>query len=326
MLEASMILLLVTGLILLLLPEIQEEWYKLRERVIEWMHSLQLPESESNETGTENAVVVSDSGDKLIEYIRSLLKITLSMGSDKSVRLFWILSIICGGMVLLLLTHRISAGLTIAAATAALLLPYGLLRMRLQEIRIQSSREGEILITELTENYKIHYCNMQKAIEVTAMTIEDAPNCKRILFHLSKGLNRAGSSVAIERLLDEFRLSINTSWANILSSNIFFALVSGIHVTEALSDLSEAIAGARKVEEYARRENQESKLMLKYLAPLFYGFTIFGGIKMFGLTADKFLHYQFGTQIGLTWFVGSAILYVSGIFVYHFVSHTKLDF
>ena len=82
MLEASMILLLVPGLILLLLPEIQEEWYKLRERVIEWMHSLQLPESESNETGTENAVVVSDSGDKLIEYIRSLLKITLSMGSD----------------------------------------------------------------------------------------------------------------------------------------------------------------------------------------------------------------------------------------------------
>ena len=80
------------------------------------------------------------------------------------------------------------------------------------------------------------------------------------------------------------------------------------------------------MEEYARRENQESKLMLKYLAPLFYGFTIFGGIKMFGLTADKFLHYQFGTQIGLTWFVGSVILYVSGIFVYHFVSHTKLDF
>ena len=46
------------------------------------------PESESNETGTENAVVVSDSGDKLIEYIRSLLKITLSMGSDKSVGFF----------------------------------------------------------------------------------------------------------------------------------------------------------------------------------------------------------------------------------------------
>ena len=166
---------------------------------------------------------------------------------------------------------------------------------------------------------------MQQAIEVTARVIEEAPNSRKLLFNLSRGLNTAGDGDRISRLLNEFRMSLNTSWGNILTNNMYFALVSGMEVTEALSDLAETIKRARKVDEYARRENNEAGLILKYLVPVSYFLTAAGGIGYFGLTPEKFLHYQFGTEVGLTWFTVSSVIYGAGLLLNGWLTRTKLD-
>ena len=228
-------------------------------------------------------------------------------------------------MSAVLLYGRVAEILTAAASLFIFLMPYALLRLKLQVIRVESSREGEILVTELLENYKIHYFNMQRAIEVSAVGMEEAPNCRRLLFNLSKGLNAAGGAEQIKQLLEEFRLSINTSWANILVVNLYFALSGGMQVTYALSDLAAAVAMARKVDEYVKRENNEAKLMLKYLAPAAYLLTLVGGIAFFGLTWKKYLFYQFHTTAGLTWLVISLLLYAAGILLYVYISKGKLD-
>ena len=258
-------------------------------------------------------------------HLRLLLQITLGMGTERSLKAFWLLSVLPGAAVFIILFSKIPFALTVMAALLITGMPYGLLRLKLQKLRIESSREGEILLTELLNNYKICYFNMQQAIEETARTIEEAPNSRKLLFNLSKGLNTAGSGEHISRLLDEFRLSLNTSWGNILTNNMYFALVSGMEVTEALGDLAETIKQARKVDEYARRENNEAGLILKYLAPVSYFLTVAGGIGYFGLTPEKFLLYQFRTEVGLTWFTISAVIYGAGLLANGYLTKTKLD-
>ena len=263
--------------------------------------------------------------EKFFLHIKTLLRITTGKGSEAHCRVFLSVSAVTGALPILFLYGKVAQGFVLLTGFFLCLLPYILLRLKLQVIRVESSREGEILVTELLENYKIHYFNMQRAIEVSAAGMEEAPNCRRLLFNLSKGLNAAGSAAEIKRLLEEFRLSINTSWANILAVNLYFALSGGMQVTYALSDLAAAVAMARKVDEYVKRENNEAKLMLKYLAPIAYLLTLVGGIAFFRLTWKKYLFYQFHTTVGLTWLMISLLLYAVGILLYVYISKGKLD-
>jgi hypothetical protein len=200
-----------------------------------------------------------------------------------------------------------------------------MLLIRREKLRIQSSKEGERMLRELMDNYKIYYFNMKEAIDRTAMTLRDAPRSKRILTGLSRGLDRAGSERSISRLLEEFSLSINTSWSNTLKNLMYFSLVYGVRVDEGMEDLGSTLKSARMVEEYSRRENNESSLMIKYMVPVIYLMTAVSGIRIFGLGAEKFMHYQFGTEVGATWFTILAVIYIISYIVNLFLSENKLD-
>ena len=317
MIELMFITMMGLGILLGTWKEMDTFYRERASRIADWLRSFRTGGETLSEKSKKNPVE---------SHIRLLLQITLGLGTEKSLKAFWVLSVLPGAALLLVLISKIPFTLTVCASVLTMSMPYGLLRLKLQRMRVESSREGEILITELLNNYKICFLNMQQAIEETARTIEDAPNSRRLLFNLSKGLNRAGGSSRISQLLEEFRLSINTSWGNIMTSNMYFALASGLEVTEALTDLAETIKRARKVDEYARRENNEAGLILKYLAPVSYFFTVAGGIGFFGLSPEKFLYYQFKTEVGLTWFTVSAVIYAAGILANGYLTKTKLDF
>ena len=259
------------------------------------------------------------------ERVRIVLGITLGMGRDRSVRLFFLVSGLLSVAAMVLLAGKVAFWLHAAAAVMSAFLPYLLLRIRMEDMRIQGSHEGEKLLTELTENYKINYYNMKEAIDKTAVTLKNAPGSQKIMANLSRGLDRTGSEKNIMKLLEEFSLSINTSWSNTLKSLMYFALVHGIRVDEALEDLSETLKSARIVEEYSKRENNESAMMIRYLVPLTYLMTVFAGVRFFGLGAGKFLEYQFGTEVGATWFTIFIIVYTTSYMVNSFLSRNKLD-
>ena len=269
-------------------------------------------------------VELTDKGE-VWERVRVVLGISLGMGTDRAVRAFMVISGALSLGSVMLLGARVPLRLACAAAVMSAFLPYLTLRIRMERIRVRSSHEGEILLSELTENYKIYYYNMREAIDRTAATIEDAPDSKKILMNLSRGLGRAGSELSITRLLNEFALSINTSWANTLKNLMYFSLAHGIRVDEALEDLSITIRRAREIQEYARRENNESNLMIKYMVPICYGLTVSAGVKVFGLGWQKFMHYQFETGEGLTWITISLLVYATSYIVNLYLSESKLD-
>lgn len=321
MTEGILLLLLFIGILGLFQESITELSLDLQKSAKKWYDGLK-----RTETAELLDPIAKQSADAYItHHLKLLLQLTLGIGSEKGLRTFCAFCGCCGGTVILLLGHRVSMNLALSAALLAMLFPYGGLVLILQKKRNAASREGEIFVTELLENYKICRFQMREAMELTAQTMEGAPNIRRLLFSLSKELNRGLDDEQTQEMLEEFRLSIHTSWANILTANLGFALLSGTEITAALQDLTETMVQARRVDEYARRENEEAGMMLRFLAPVCYLLTVIGGIFGFHLSPGQFLHYQFATQTGLTWLVISAMLYGSGLLLYGFLRRSRLD-
>ncbi|HKM28126.1 MAG TPA: hypothetical protein VJY37_00425 [Anaerovoracaceae bacterium] len=261
----------------------------------------------------------------IMSHVNILLMATTGQKGRNAVNTFIFVSAIIGIGVYFILQFLVPMGIALLAATVGALLPYGILRTRLQRIRVKGSREGDILVTELLNNYKINYYNMKEAVEVTATTMENAPHCKRLLLDVAKGFNKAATKEDFKGILDVFRYSLDTSWGNVLATNIYFAQVLGIKVTNSLSDLVESISQSRRVGEFSKRENNEAQLMLRYLAPICFLLTILGACKFFGFTFQKYCTYQFGTPTGLSWFIGIILFYIAGVLVNEFLSKKKMD-
>lgn len=203
--------------------------------------------------------------------------------------------------------------------------PYCLLNLRLFNQRVVRSREGDLLVQELLNNYKIYDYNMKEAVEVTAGALEGAPEGRRLLFQLSRGFNSAVTRTEVEHLLSVFRYSIDTAWGNALASNIFFAHVFGIRVDAALEDLLATMSRSRQVVEHGRRENNEARLILKYLAPVSFLLSVACACHFFGFTLAKYMKYQFETEAGLKSFLIMGMLYGAGLLINGFFSREKMD-
>ena len=325
MAEVMLLLLLLLGIILLFHSTLAELLWNIKNILFELIDSIRDEEKNEKEDPLEEKNSMPKEKDWIWMHIKKLLQITYGFGTDRGVRCFAILSGLLAAIVFTILCSRVNMILSTSATAVSIILPYSILRLKLQKIRIETSREGEILISELYENYKINYFNMQRAIEITGNTIEEAKNSKRLLLNLSRSLNSVGSKEGINKALSEFKYSINTSWANILAVNMSFALSNGIDVSEALADLLQIITKARLLDEYERRENNESKLMINYLAPICYLMTVLGGIFYFKLSLKEFIYYQFRTSAGVTWITISIIFYIVGTIGKGFITRTKLD-
>lgn len=238
---------------------------------------------------------------------------------------FYLCSMILGigtGAVVLM-TAGPSMALLFGGFTAVI--PYGMLVARLHSKRVTRSREGDILVQALLNNYKIQSFNMKEAIEITAAELDKAPGAKSLLLQLAKGLQKSVTKEEVERNLTAFRYGIDTAWGSALSTNIFFAHLYGIRVDSALEDLLASMIRSRQVVEHGKRENNEARLILKYLAPVSFLLTVVGACRYFGFTLAKFIKYQFGTALGVQWFLIMVMLYLASLLLNVFLSKEKMD-
>ncbi|MDD5922229.1 MAG: hypothetical protein PUC44_03490 [Eubacteriales bacterium] len=263
---------------------------------------------------------------RVIREIRKLLESTDSrwFRNNPAGLLFSAAAAGCAVFFILLLAEGFFFAVVFSAAV--FLLPFIFLRLNLKEVRVESSREGDVLIRELLNQYRIRGGNMKEAIEAAAESISGAPHSRHILLELAKGLNQAYTDAEIRKCLDTFRYSLDTSWGSALASAIYYSHVRGISVTDALTDLSESLIRSRSVLEWARRENSEAGMMLHVLAPLCYGLSAFAAVFFFHFTPWKFIRYQFGTALGLRWFLFSAFGVLIGFILEKVLSKEKMDF
>ena len=83
--------------------------------------------------------------------------------------------------------------------------------MRLSAKRSRVSREGDVLIHELINNYRISSCNMKEAIDLTASGLDEKNFGRGIMIQLARTLNNAVSEIETERALDRLRYSFATA-------------------------------------------------------------------------------------------------------------------
>ncbi len=257
--------------------------------------------------------------------IAMLLSATTGNDSVKSVNIFIYSSVALGIATFYIYSfiHSLFLGIIIAIFISCT--PYVFLRMKLQLLRINSSKEGDLVVSQVLNFYKINHYNMKEAIEKAALELEGAPNSKLILMNLAKELNNTKDQSDIEEHLEKFKYAFGTIWANVLSNNIYFAEVLGLKVTTSLVDLLNLIKNSRKVMEFEKRENNEGNIILKFLAPLIYILSIFVACYFFDFTIIKFINYQFFTSTGLFWFFIVCITFFIGYIGIFAISKRKMD-
>ena len=133
------------------------------------------------------------------------------------------------GNHLLVLSGTIFAGVLIAGirsfellyasffAALIAVMPYFLLRIRLENLSHEASFEGEAFITSLLSKYRMTSFNMQRALEIL-MEDEKMPKlCMKLLYPVIMEARSTGDSERIHRAFDEFNFAINTNWSRMAS-------------------------------------------------------------------------------------------------------------
>ena len=179
------------------------------------------------------------------------------------------------------------------------LIPYSIIRLRLRIKRIDSSYEGDMLVTSITNEYKQHYYNMLQAIENCATRDDIGSYSKRNLYRLSLALKAYPSEEALDAAIGLFGYSYDTEWASLLGINIKVSIHRGTNVCSGLEDILSKLKDIREQVETSKRYNNEAFTMIRFLLVPLYLASIFLATSTFGFTVKKFLEYQFINPIGL---------------------------
>lgn len=257
--------------------------------------------------------------------VRLLIEGTNMKSYFKTPSSLYLLSSFLGFGVFLVVLFIEDFGFAFLCGIFAFFLPYVLLISRLRNMRSLRSKEGNQVVTEILIYYRICDYNILEAIKEAAANIEDAQISKILLYNLAKGLQSSVTRTEVLRHLKIFRYSINTTWSNILATNIFFAHMYGIRIDSALVDLSTSILKGQKILQHSIRENNEAKLILRFLTPVTYLLSVFGACRFFGFTLGKYIKYQFFTALGFRWFLIMIMIYISSLIINVFISKEKMD-
>lgn len=254
-------------------------------------------------------LISATGADQYVKNAPHFMLLCFSLGIGIGVITFFI-----GGFKLALVSSVFTAGA-----------PIFLMILKLNKKRISRSLEGDFMIQELLANYKIMDNNIKEAVDLTAEGLVNLPFSKEIIQDLSRGLSTAATKKQTEKAINRFKYSLGTSWGNALGTNIYFAQLHGIRITEALEDLAKTVSQCRKIVEHGNRQHNESKLIMKYLVPASYVLSVLCACKYFGFTLTKFIQYQFTTPLGLKWFVIMSLSYLFGVMINLYFSKEKMD-
>lgn len=263
---------------------------------------------------------------KLVKHINMLLSIIFNTNNPLFTQIFFIITIGLFVFNFLILSKHSSVLFTLIFSIIISLLPYGYLQLRLRTIRVESSYEGERLITELINQYKINYFNMFEAIDKAIYYLKDSPHSQKLLFRLSLALKEYRTEEELQDILKEFTYAVDTEWIKMLSNNIYLAVEDGVNVVVSLEDILHELKNLKIDMEYNKRLNSEGFAIIKYLVPIFYFLSIYIAVKYFNFTLFKFIDYQINTNIGFKFFIVILILMLINYSIMIIFRKQKFDF
>lgn len=240
---------------------------------------------------------------KVIEHLEKIFEVT-NHNTKRSIRIF--IYITSGIFILffVLLENQGYGIIGVLISGLLAILPYLYIRSKLATVRISGSFEAALLITEMVNQYKINSYNIFATIDACIPKLDDAPISQKALFNLSmklKTYNREEDE--LKNMLDQFVFTTRTTWAMMLSNNIYNAVVEKVNVLNGFEDLLRELKKVNKRLEKDKRENLEGATMVKLVGPAM--FLIFAWVIKSGMDYSwkKIIAYEFLTPTGLMIFI-----------------------
>jgi len=261
----------------------------------------------------------------LVKHINTLLSLAIGDFSKNFGVGFIAFCITLFAVVFLLMNKQSNTINSVLSGLIVSLLPYMVLRLRLYTIRIESSYEGEFLISELINQYKLNYFNMVEAIEATVKHLDGSPRSKKLLFTMSIKLKSYRNSIELSEILDEFTYAVDTQWSRMLVNNLMLSIDEGFMVTSGLTDIQSELKRAKSAYEKSERNTTEGFAIAKIFIPGLYICTIFMSSKYFNFTVQKFMAYQVFTPVGLKMFMANLVLFTFNMLVMILFKKRKFD-
>lgn len=227
------------------------------------------------------------------------------------------------GFLLLLSTGNILTALVISLALAVL--PYLYLRVRLRSVRIESSYEGDSLVTNLINAYKQNYRNMLEAVDIAAKSATVGSFSRTSLLKLSLKLKEYRTEEELDEAVRQFVFSYDTEWAVLLGMNIKTAVFDGTDVSASMEDILKELKEVREQVENNKRYNNEAFTMIRFVLVPLYLLTVYVAVGMFGFTLKKFINYQFLNPTGLRFFIITALCIIFCFVVLLLAKRPKYD-
>ncbi len=261
---------------------------------------------------------------RLDQHLRLLLLSVIGKRiSPKSFKIFT--SLIFTGIIAIGYGN-VSIMSAIITATLLSLLPYLMLRIRLESIRRRSSFEGENLISSFLSQYRIKQYNIYETIEGVLAEANELKLTRKLLFRLLIDIRNTGSETVINEVVRSFSFAINTNWSRMLSNCIKTAAINGINISLALEDILIQLREARALAEERKRLNSEAVRMTIFMVPIMYIATVIMSINYMEMPIGEFVHNQFYTTEGFTLFMLTIFLFLTNLMFIEMIQNKRFDY
>ncbi len=260
----------------------------------------------------------------LEKHLRKVLSISMKKPADP--RTFIRSTVLIFLLILSAGVQTVTVPSSILMAALSALLPYLLLRVRVETIRRKSSYEGEKLIAEFLCQYRLSGLNIYRTIEQVILLSEGTRATSKLLFKLLLELRNTGNPQVMKETTERFAYGVNTNWGRMLANCIRISAESGINVTLALEDIQIQLREARQLFEERRRLNSESVRMVLFLAPAMYLGTVVMSVRYLGMPAEKILKNQFCTEEGFLLILLILFLFLINLALIEIITNRRFDY
>lgn len=217
-----------------------------------------------------------------------------------------------------------TSGIFIALIMSAM--PYGYIRARLMIKQVTGSFEGEMLLDELINQYKICHCNIYNAIDLCVLSLNDTSLSKKALFQLAIKLHSYSGEKELREALNDFVANWNTVWSRMLADNIYNAVKEEINVLHGLENILSECKQINEFIEENKKDGIETEVIVKIICPLFFIVLLWMAKNMMGYSWQTIFTYEFLETRGLIIFTSLVFITGLNIIVFPVLGKQKYDF
>lgn len=205
-------------------------------------------------------------------------------------------------------------------------MPYGYIRARLMIKQVTGSFEGEMLLDELINQYKICQGNIYKAIDSCVIALNDTTLSKKALFQLAIKLHSYSGERELREALNDFVANWNTVWSRMLADNIYNAVKEEINVLYGLENILDECKQINEFIEENKKDGIETEVIVKIICPLFFIVLLWMAKNMMGYSWQTIFTYEFLETRGLIIFTILVFVTAINIIVFPVIGKQKYDF